>query len=149
MYEIANDRYPVVFDLLEEAIKSGGVPAAKYVGMSTGPYGVRVHLSEAPTPAEQTAVENAITAHDPALLSADKDTIANDGADVVTITVWCPHTSGSSVVFVVEGVAVDPVDLDINKRASIELDASGVLDRSLSVTVQGFDSETLEIEVIE
>lgn len=71
---------------------------AAIVGMSAGPYGVRVHFAAAPTPAEAAQAEAIVSAHRSLTLTADKRTLQADGVDTAIITCADPRLAADSTV---------------------------------------------------
>lgn len=59
---------------------------AHYRGLSTGRYGVRVHLAAAPSTADVTWAETIVNAHRSLTLTADQRIIPADGVATATIT---------------------------------------------------------------
>lgn len=59
---------------------------AAIVGMSAGPYGVRVHFAAAPSPAEAARAQAIVMAHRSLALTADKTVLQADGSDTAVIT---------------------------------------------------------------
>jgi hypothetical protein len=60
--------------------------SANYGGVSTGPYGVRVHFDGAPSTADSTWANTIVNAHRSLELSVDQAIITADGVDTATIT---------------------------------------------------------------
>jgi hypothetical protein len=89
---------------LDAALRAAGIGIA---GVSTGGYGVIVHLDSADDIAAANAV---VAAHDPVFLSVDKQLILADGLDEATVTVRAPKPGAAAVSLLVDGVAY-PVTL--------------------------------------
>ena len=67
----------------------GAIRAAlgeKTTGVSTGPYGIRAHLTDAAGAADITLATNVLNGHDSLTVNTDKATITADGSDTATIT---------------------------------------------------------------
>jgi hypothetical protein len=103
MYPYEVPRTGVETQALDAALR--GSLGGAISGISTGNGKVQVWFFDQPTPVQEANALAAIAQHDPAFLSADKSTIANDGQDAATITISLPHTQAQQVIATVNGVA--------------------------------------------
>ncbi len=106
---------------LDQALKTA-LPG-KVIGVST--YGaerpIAVWMQDDTTPADDTAVQAILDAHDPVFLGMDKTLIRADGQDAVLLTIYAPRAGAADVTPVVAGQDV-PLTL-VNGLASDTLTA--------------------------
>lgn len=97
-------------------------------GVSTGPYGVRVHFVAEPDEATLSSAQSVVDAHDPVFLQVNKTTITADGADEAVVTVTTPKAGAAAVT------------LDINGQA-VAVDETG------QVAIASLDAQTITVSV--
>lgn len=71
--------FPLLFEELQAALTG-------MMGLSTGDYGVRVHLDHEPTAAEVKAAETVVQNHDPSKLTAEQRAFEQWQADVEALS---------------------------------------------------------------
>lgn len=83
MRDILIQRQGVNTEALTDALKAAF--PGKVFGVSTGPYGVRVHVEDSTTSENETNITSAVQTHDPAVLTTNQQAVVDVRSEADTL----------------------------------------------------------------